>query len=69
MKAIDPRIRRAEADGRIAEDFAASGTWVSVGPLRAEVLQAMRCCYRTSCSWVSIVITGRDPASRSRRSR
>lgn len=43
VKAIDPSdpTRGLRFDGRIAEDFKlASGTWVSVGPLRAEVLQA-----------------------------
>ena len=43
VKAIDPAdpTQGLKFDGRIAEDFKlASGTWVSVGPLRAEVLQA-----------------------------
>ncbi len=43
VKLIDPNdpTRGLRFDGRIAEDFKlASGTWVSVGPLRAELLLA-----------------------------
>ena len=42
-------------DGRVAEDFKlTTGTWVSVGPLRAEVIQALAPLVR------DVVITGHD---------
>ena len=54
---IDPAnpARGMRFDGRIAEDFKLmSGTWVSVGPLRARLIAAM-------APWVrDVVIAGHD---------
>jgi feruloyl-CoA synthase len=60
MQFVDPADPRKGLvfDGRLAEDFKLStGTWVSVGPLRARILQQAAGCAQ------DVVITGHDRSS------